>query len=94
MREICGFNEAQYYAFREVFYEKLVLKKNQHRYIAPETLKNFFEENVLLNRWSMLRNLDVSEVLTKLNNSSISYSYPSLLKDGIFIIPKSKSHLL
>ncbi|WP_438451951.1 TniQ family protein [Vibrio alginolyticus] len=94
MRKICGFNEAQYYAFRDVFYEKLVLKKNQHRYIAPETLKNFFEENVLLNRWSMLRNLDVSEVLTKLNNSSISYSYPSLLKDGIFIIPKSKSHLL
>ncbi|OEE32005.1 hypothetical protein ACODG7_00525 [Vibrio anguillarum] len=82
MKEICGFNEVQYYAFRELFHDKLVL---QHKYIATETLRVFFNDNVLLNQWCMLRDLDITEAITKLNTLGISYQYPSLLKDGILL---------
>ncbi|MDB1122690.1 hypothetical protein [Vibrio algarum] len=92
--KVCGLNEAQYFAFRELLGQDTALREGQHRYISHNALRDFFESHILINRWCLIRDLDIDDVVAKLNDSKISFAYPSLLKHGIFIIPKSSSHLL
>jgi len=91
---ICGLNEAQYFAFREELGKNVTLREGQHRYISHQVLRAFFENHILINRWCMIRDLDLDEVIADLNESKISFAHPTLLKHGIFIIPKPLSHLL
>lgn len=86
IRTVCGFSEKQYIAFREVFHEKLVLAKNQHRYISPETLQDFFSSYVLLNRWCKVRGIELSKAVVFLKESGANFIFPELQENDIYII--------
>ncbi len=90
LREICGLSELQYVTFLEVWGEKF---DGKHIYISERGLKEFFSNHILVNRWCMLRDLELQTVLDQLNSGRDDFLHPSLVSKGIFILRKTSSNL-
>ncbi|WP_206770904.1 hypothetical protein, partial [Vibrio owensii] len=90
LREICGLSELQYVTFLEVWGEKF---DGKHIYISERGLKEFFSNHILVNRWCMLRDLELQTVLDQLNSGRDNFLHPSLVSKGIFILRKTSSNL-
>lgn len=66
IRNFCSVNETQFQYFKSLFSRNLIIAQSGMSYIQPEALAEFFEANLLLNRWCKLNKLKLDDTIKAL----------------------------